>query len=105
MAFLRELSVDLSLNIEEGVYAANHFKSDGRDHYGLIACGVSSSLLEIGEDKEWPPRVAPTAGLPDLAGFAIWRIEFPIAAERIGLENASHLPRCVCGCSPLRSRE
>jgi len=87
-ALVGGLPVDIPFDIEDGVDPADHFKGDGRDHHGLLARGLApSGLFDIGEDEERPPRVAPAAGLQNLAWLAIWRIELAIAAEGVGLEN------------------
>ena len=66
------LPVDIPFDVEQGVDPADHFEGDGRDHHRLLARGLPPRrLFEIGEDEERPPRVAPAAGLQDLAGLAV----------------------------------
>jgi hypothetical protein len=79
-SLLGTLAVDRPLDIKETIDLADHLKRNGRDDHGLVALRPAPcSLLEIRVDKERSPRVAPTAGLLDRAGFAVGRIELAIA--------------------------
>src|SRR5208283_2790244 len=88
-ALIGRLSVDGALDLEQGVDAPDHLDGDGRDRRRLLACGLApGGALDVSEDEERAPGVAPASGLQDGARLSVGRIELAVAAVGVGLEDA-----------------
>jgi hypothetical protein len=62
--------VDSPLNLEQGVDALDRLQCDWRDHGCLLSLGLLPGTgLDVSEDEELPPPMAPTSGVGDWPGF------------------------------------
>ena len=87
---LGAFAVDRALDLEQSVDAPDRLQRQRRDHAGRLAlCPPASILREIGEGEERAAGMGPAAGLVDPVRLAVGLVELVVAAEGVGLENAS----------------
>ena len=83
-------TVDLALNIGDGVDRLHGFKGDRR--YVIRGLLLACLLLDVGKLEELPPGAAPTEGTEHRAQLTVTAIEAVVATVSIGLQDT--LPSC-----------
>ena len=83
-------TVDGALDLEQDVDPPDCFEGDRRDNSRRSALGLASSIgLDIGEDEELAPRMAPARCLQDETGASPVGIQLAVATIGIGLQDAA----------------
>ncbi|MCY1301405.1 hypothetical protein D9M70_510160 [compost metagenome] len=79
-------SVDLPLDVEQGIHPFDGFKCHRRDRRGVLsALGIHG---DVGQHEELAPRVRPAERLRQRTGIAINLEQWIVAAIGIRLKNA-----------------
>ena len=82
-------TVDGALDLEQGVDPPDCFEGDRRDNSRGSVLGLASGIgLNIGEDEELAPRMAPARRLQDGTRASLIGIQLAVAAIGIGLQDA-----------------
>ena len=80
--------VDATLDLEQSVDALNRLQRDRREprfSCPRLALGIG---LDISQNEELAPAMAPARRLEDRTGTAAWLVKLLVAAIGVGLQNA-----------------
>ncbi len=99
-------AVDVALDIEQSVDAADRRQRHGRDKSRRLALRLALRIRsEIGEDKEFPSRVTPARGLRDRTRQPVGFVQLAIATIGISLEDSGIVGQVSPGmCSAAIAR-
>ena len=90
LAFIGASAVDVALNREQPIDAANSFECKRRDRRQCLAFGLAACTgLDISEREERPARMCPAGRLKDRARRARCFIQPIVSAVGVGLQDAS----------------
>jgi hypothetical protein len=89
LALIGAEAIDGSLDLEQSVDALNRLQRDRRDYQGFLAPRLSLCIgLDISQNEELAPAMAPARRLEDRTGTAAWLVKLLVAAIGVGLQNA-----------------
>jgi hypothetical protein len=88
-------AIDGALDLEQSIDPLDSLQSNRRDYRGLLALRFALGVgLNVRQNEELAPAMAPARRFEDRAGTAAWLVKLFVAAIGVGLHrtNATHSP-------------